>query len=145
MTASNFVQLIGHLGTDPKTVPTAKGKAFVKLNLAIHEKYTTEDGTAVEKTAWHVVHCNGKLMEVVKSLFKKGDRIQIFGKLDSKDWLDKHGTKHHSTYVIALEFHKLPSLRSLQQELRATPVTAASAELSSADVVDASFDEACVA
>jgi len=108
MLSQNFTQLIGYLGSNPEIIQTLDLRKFAKVQLATHERIKTADGAFKTQTVWHQVYFNGKLSEFAQAHLKKGDRIQVLGKLEYRQWTDTStGAHHHAAIVIAKEMLKI--------------------------------------
>jgi len=97
----NKVMLIGNLGGDPELRYTSSGVAVANFNIATSMKWTDQDGNAQEKTEWHTIVAWRKLAEICGEYLKKGRRVYIEGRLQTRTWDDKNGVKHWKTEIIA--------------------------------------------
>ena len=101
----NKVILIGNLGQDPDTRYTPNGNAVVNLNLATDESYKDrQTGQLVPKTEWHRVVMFGKIAEVAGQYLRKGSKVYIEGKLQTRKWQDQNGNDRYSTEVVLQGF-----------------------------------------
>jgi single-strand DNA-binding protein len=99
----NKVQLIGHLGNDPEVKEFDGGKSVANFRMATSEIYKNKAGEKVTETQWHnIVAWNGTA-KIVEKLLKKGSEVAIEGKLTSRSWDDKDGTKRYITEIVANE------------------------------------------
>lgn len=97
----NKVILIGNLGQDPDTRYTPNGNAVVNLNLATDESYKDrQTGQMVPKTEWHRVVMFGKIAEVAGQYLRKGSKVYIEGKLQTRKWQNKEGQDVYTTEVV---------------------------------------------
>lgn len=97
----NKVILIGNLGADPETRFTPNGTAVSNLNLATDESYKDKNtGQMVPKTEWHKVVIFGKVAEVAGQYLRKGSKVYIEGKLQTRKWTDQQGQDKYSTEVL---------------------------------------------
>lgn len=97
----NKVILIGNLGQDPDTRYTPNGNAVVNLNLATDESYKDrQTGQLVPKTEWHRVVLFGKVAEVAGQYLRKGSKVYIEGKLQTRKWQNKEGQDVYTTEVV---------------------------------------------
>ena len=88
----NKVILIGNLGQDPETRYTPNGNAVVNLNLATDESYKDrQTGQLVPKTEWHRIVMFGKIAEVAGQYLRKGSKVYIEGKLQTRKWQGQDG------------------------------------------------------
>ena len=97
----NKVILIGNLGRDPETRYTPSGSAVSNLNLATDESYKDrQTGQMVPKTEWHRVVMFGKLAEIAQQYLKKGSKVYIEGKLQTRKWQDQAGQDRYTTEIV---------------------------------------------
>src|SRR5690554_7187404 len=93
----NKVILIGNLGQDPDTRYTPNGNAVVNLNLATDESYKDrQSGQLVPKTEWHRVVLFGKVAEVAGQYLRKGSKVYIEGRLQTRKWQGQDGQDRRS-------------------------------------------------
>jgi single-strand DNA-binding protein len=97
----NKVILVGNLGADPEIRYTTSGTAVANLRLATTETYTDKNGERTEKTEWHRVVLWGKTAETASQYLTKGKQVYVEGRLQTRDWQDKDGTKRFSTEIHA--------------------------------------------
>lgn len=97
----NKVILIGNLGQDPDTRYTPNGNAVVNLNLATDESYKDrQTGQLVPKTEWHRIVMFGKIAEVAGQYLRKGSKVYIEGKLQTRKWQGQDGQDRYTTEVV---------------------------------------------
>jgi single-strand DNA-binding protein len=97
----NKVMLIGNLGQDPETRYTPNGNAVVNLNLATDESYKDrQSGQLVPKTEWHRVVMFGKIAEIAGQYLRKGSKVYVEGKNQTRKWQNKEGQTVYSTEVV---------------------------------------------
>lgn len=97
----NKVILIGNLGQDPDTRYTPNGNAVVNLTLATDESYKDrQTGQMVPKTEWHRIVMFGKIAEIAGQYLRKGSKVYIEGKLQTRKWTNKEGQDVYTTEVV---------------------------------------------
>ena len=99
MAGVNLVVAIGNLGRDPEIKYLQDGTAVANISIAVNEKWKGKDGNAHERTEWIRAVLWGRLAEVAKEYLSKGDPIYIQGKLQTRSWEDKSGSKRSTTEV----------------------------------------------
>ncbi|MGB3606539.1 MAG: single-stranded DNA-binding protein [Psychroserpens sp.] len=102
-TLRNKVQLIGRLGQDPEIKSFPDGNKAASFSLATDDSYKDKAGNKVERTQWHNIVVRGGLVKVVEEYVTKGKEIAIEGKLTSRSWDDKDGSKRYITEVLCNE------------------------------------------
>jgi single-strand DNA-binding protein len=112
----NRVQLIGHLGQDPELKYSTSGTAICNFSLATNESYKDQNGQLVERTEWHRLVVYRKLAELLAEHLKKGSKVYIEGKLQTRSWDDKDGNKRYTTEVVVDDFVFLDSKGGRQSQ-----------------------------
>jgi single-strand DNA-binding protein len=106
----NKVILIGNLGRDPEVRYSPNGGAIANITLATSEAWKDKNtGEQVEKTEWHRVVFFRRLAEIAGEYLKKGSKVYIEGKLQTRKWQDKDGNDRYTTEVVANEMQMLDS------------------------------------
>jgi len=106
----NKVIIVGNLGEDPDLRHTPDGKAVANLSVATSESWKDKvTGQKIEKTEWHRVVLFNRLGEVAGEFLKKGSKVYIEGKLQTRKWQDKGGVDRYTTEVIGNEMQMLDS------------------------------------
>jgi single-strand DNA-binding protein len=98
----NKVILIGNLGKDPEVKYTPQGTAVAKITLATNERYKDKSGAWQDRTEWHNVVLWQRLAEIAGEYLKKGGKVYIEGRLQTRSWDDKQtNQKKYMTEVVA--------------------------------------------
>ena len=106
----NKVILIGNLGQDPEVKYMPNGNAVANITVATSESWKDKNtGEQVDKTEWHRVVFFRRLAEIVGEYLKKGSKVYIEGKLQTRKWQDKNGADHWTTEIMASEMQMLDS------------------------------------
>jgi single-strand DNA-binding protein len=101
----NKVILIGNLGSDPEVRQTPTGMMVVNLNIATTDATKDQQGGWQDRTEWHRVVMFGKTAEAASQYLRKGSKIFVDGRLQTRKWQDKNtGQDRYSTEIIANEF-----------------------------------------
>ncbi|MBC7849938.1 MAG: single-stranded DNA-binding protein [Chitinophagaceae bacterium] len=98
-TLKNKVQLIGNLGMDPDVRTTGSGKKWARLNMATSDNYRNAKGDKVTETQWHTIVAWGKNAELAEKYLLKGSNLAVEGKLVSRAFTDKSGSKKYITEI----------------------------------------------
>lgn len=97
----NKVILIGNLGKDPDVRYMNNGNAVANVSIATSESWKDKaTGEPMEKTEWHRVVFFGKLAEIVEKYLKKGSKIYVEGRLQTRKWQDQAGNDRYSTEIV---------------------------------------------
>ncbi len=106
----NKVLLIGNLGKDPELSYTPSGIAVAKFSVATSERWKDNDGNFQDRTEWHNIVVWRKLAEICGQYLKKGSKVYLEGKLQTRSWDDKNsGAKRYATEIIADDMIMLDS------------------------------------
>lgn len=98
----NKVMLIGNLGSDPEIKYAPSGTAIANFNLATSENRRNKNGEWQEATEWHKIVMFAKQAELCKDYLKKGSKVYIEGRIQTRSWEDKNGQKRYLTEVVGL-------------------------------------------
>ena len=98
----NKVMLIGNLGADPEIRSFQNGGKVANLRIATSENWKDrQTGERKEKTEWHTVAIFSEgLVGVVERFLKKGSKVYLEGKLQTRKWQDQNGQDRYSTEVV---------------------------------------------
>lgn len=107
----NKVILIGNLGKDPEVRYTPSGLAVANVTLATSESWKDkQSGEMQERTEWHRVVFYQRLAEIVGEYLRKGSKVYVEGRLQTRKWQDKNtGTDRYTTEIIADTMQMLDS------------------------------------
>lgn len=92
----NSIMITGTAGQDAETRATQTGKMLVRFSMAIYNGKDAQ-GEYKPSTWLQVVAFDNDLAQTVK----KGDRVNISGRLTGDVWQDKNGNKRETWKVIA--------------------------------------------
>jgi len=106
----NKVILIGNLGQDPEVRFTPSGTAVANLNLATSDTWMDKQtGQRQERTEWHRIVLFNKTAEIAQQYLKKGSKVYIEGRLQTRKWQDQNGQDKYSTEIVANDMQMLDS------------------------------------
>ena len=106
----NKVILIGNLGQDPEVRFLPSGNPVANLRIATTDSWTDrQSGQRQERTEWHTVVMFNKLAEIAQQYVKKGSRIYIEGRLQTRKWQGQDGQDRYSTEIVANDMQMLDS------------------------------------
>ena len=110
----NKVIIVGNLGNDPETRFFPDGGAVTNASIATSESWKDkQSGEQKEKTEWHRVvfrdRGNYRLGQIAGEYLKKGSKVFVEGKLETRPWEDKSGEKRYTTEIVVSEMQMLDS------------------------------------
>ena len=103
----NKVILIGNLGADPETRFTPSGSQVTTVNLATDEMWTDKSGERQATTEWHRLVLWRRLSEIAGQYLKKGSKIYVEGRLQTRNWDDQSGRRHYVTEIVVTDMQML--------------------------------------
>ena len=96
----NKVILIGNVGGDPEVRYLPNGNAVANITLATSDsRKDKQTGQQQERTEWHRVVFLGRIAEVVGEYVRKGSKMYIEGRLQTREW-EKDGVKRYTTEIV---------------------------------------------
>lgn len=100
--ALNKVLLIGNLTRDPELRSTSSGQSVSSFGLATNrvwkDQSTNEKKEAVE---FHNIVMWGRLAEISGQYLRKGSKIFLEGRIQTRSWQDQSGSKRYTTEIVA--------------------------------------------
>jgi single-strand DNA-binding protein len=106
----NKVILLGNLGKDPEVKYTPSGTPVAKLTVATNERFKDKEGQWQDRTEWHNVVLWQRLAEIAGEYLKKGSKVYIEGKLQTRSWDDKQtNQKRYMTEIVGHDIVLLSS------------------------------------
>jgi single-strand DNA-binding protein len=101
MKSVNKVILVGNLGKDPEVKYTPSGSAVAKFSIATSYRYKDKNEQWQEQTEWHNVVAWARLAEIAGEYLKKGSKVYVEGRLQTRSWDDKNtNQKKYMTEVV---------------------------------------------
>lgn len=102
----NQCQFIGNLGADPEIRSFQNGGRVCNLRLAVTEKWKDKNsGERKERTEWvSVAIFNDGLVGVAENYLRKGSKVFIQGKQQTRKWQDQSGNDRYSTECVLQGF-----------------------------------------
>jgi single-strand DNA-binding protein len=95
----NKVMLIGNLTRDPEMRYTPQGNAVASFVVATNREWVTS-GERKQAADFHNVVSWNKLAEICGQLLKKGTKVFVEGRLQTRTWQDPQGSKKYKTEIV---------------------------------------------
>jgi len=105
----NKVTLIGNLTRDPELRYTPSGTAVASFSVATNRQWRTESGDTKEDAEFHRIVAWDKLAEICAQLLKKGSKVYVEGRLQTRKWQTKDGLDRTTTEIVISEMMLLDS------------------------------------
>jgi single-strand DNA-binding protein len=97
----NKVILLGNVGKDPEIRSTPGGTMVANFTLATSDRQKDPQGNWQDRTEWHNLVAFGRTAEIIRDYVKKGSKLFIEGKIQTRSWDDKEtGAKRYRTEII---------------------------------------------
>ena len=104
----NKVILIGNLGQDPDVRYMPDGNAVANVSVATSMTWKDKNtGEPQERTEWHRVVFFRRLAEIVGEYLKKGSKVYVEGRLQTRKWQDQNGQDRYTTEIVAEDMQML--------------------------------------
>ena len=125
----NKVILLGNVGKDPEIRSTPGGTMVANFTLATSDRQKDAQGNWQDRTEWHNLVAFTRTAEIVRDYVKKGSKLYIEGKIQTRSWDDKEsGQKRYRTEIIVNDLSCSPAAK---KAAAARADTAASSSASS--------------
>ena len=96
----NKVMLIGNLTRDPEMRYTPQGTAVCTFGIATNRSWTTDTGEKKDEADFHNIVAWSKLAEICAQLLKKGRKVYVEGRLQTRSWQAQDGTQKQRTEIV---------------------------------------------
>ena len=98
----NKVIIVGNLGADPEARDLPSGQKVVNLRVATSEQWTDRaSGEKRERTEWHTISIfDQNATQYAQNYLKKGNKVYIEGRLETRKWQTQSGEDRYSTEII---------------------------------------------
>jgi single-strand DNA-binding protein len=106
----NKVIIVGNLGQDPEVRFMPNGGSVANFTVATSETWKDkQSGEQKEKTEWHRVVIYQRLAEIAGEYLKKGSKVYLEGRLQTRKWQNQQGADQYTTEIIVNEMQMLDS------------------------------------
>ncbi len=113
----NKTMLTGRVGSDSELRYTSTDTAVTNFRLAVNRRVRQGDeAEAREETDWFTVVAWQKLAETCANHLKKGSRVYIEGRLQTRSWQDQSGQKRYATEIVANDLIMLDTREQSSRE-----------------------------
>ncbi|MED5530585.1 MAG: single-stranded DNA-binding protein [Pseudomonadota bacterium] len=137
----NKVILVGNVGNEPECRTMPNGNSVANISVATSESWKDKNTSEQqERTEWHRVVFFNRLAEIVEQYVKKGSKLYIEGRLQTRSW-EQDGIKRYTTEIVANEMQMLDSRGSTNQEGSGDQATATQTPQQAAPANFDNFDD----
>jgi single-strand DNA-binding protein len=103
----NKCMIIGNLGRDPEMRYTPSGQAVTQFSVATNRNYRDPQGEWQSETEWFRVVVWREQAERAAEQLRKGHKVYVEGRLQTRQWEDQSGNKRYTTELVADRFMSL--------------------------------------
>ena len=96
----NKVMLIGRVTKDPEVRALQSGQSVATFSVATNRQWKDAQGQKQEKAEFHNIVAWRKLAEIIQQYVKKGARLYVEGRMETRSWEDPQGQKKYRTEVV---------------------------------------------
>ena len=97
----NKVMLIGRITKDPDARTTQTGQSVASFSVATNARWKDQQGQLQERGEFHNIVAWRKLADICKQYLRKGSKVYIEGRLQTRSWQDQQGVTKYRTEVVA--------------------------------------------
>jgi single-strand DNA-binding protein len=107
----NKVILVGNVASDVENRATTSGTSVTNFAMATNDKWKDKEGKTVEKVEYHKIVVWGKTADLCAQYLKKGSKVYVEGKIETRSYEDKEERKRYTTEIKAesVQFLDKPS------------------------------------
>lgn len=99
----NRHEIIGNIGVEPEVRELDSG-LVANFTVATNQQWKDKQtGDRKERTDWHQIVAYDKLAEIVQRYLRKGSKVYLSGRVQTRKWQDKEGIDRYTTEIIANE------------------------------------------
>jgi single-strand DNA-binding protein len=110
MKSVNKVILLGNLTRDPELRHTENKKPVCAFGLATNRSWTSYDGEKHDETEFHRLVAWDKLAEACHQFLRKGRKVYVEGRLQTRSYQDKDGVEKTMTEIVLDEMVMLDKM-----------------------------------
>lgn len=96
----NKAMIIGNLTRDPEVRNTPGGQTVASFSIATNQVWTDQSGQRQERVEYHNIVVWRRLAEICGQYLKKGSKIYIEGRLQTREWTGQDGIKRYRTEIV---------------------------------------------
>ena len=100
MSGVNQITIVGNVGSAPELSYGQNSVPFCRFSVAVNEQWKTE-GEKREKVTWFPVITFNGLAETCANYIDRGRLVAIQGRVQTREYEDRAGTKHQVMQILA--------------------------------------------
>ncbi len=100
MYSLNRAQLIGNVTADPEVRALPSGQRVANFSIATNRRYTDSAWVQQDVPEYHNISLFGKLAEISEQYLRKGNKVYLEGRIQTRSWEDQSGQKKYKTEIV---------------------------------------------
>ncbi|MBW4709583.1 single-stranded DNA-binding protein [Roseobacter sp. YSTF-M11] len=98
----NEVKILGNVGEAPQIRSFENGGRVANFSVATSRRWKNRNtGEVTERTEWHRINVTADhLVKVAEDFLRKGSKVFLSGRLETRKWQDQSGQDRYSTEVV---------------------------------------------
>ena len=109
----NVIIISGRIGKDPELKTGANGTEYTSFSVAVDRRKKQDEE---KKTDWFRCKAFGQTAVFIEKYFKKGDGIEIVGRMENNQYKDKETDKTINSWEVPVDRVYFPKGRNTQAE-----------------------------
>ena len=97
----NKAIIIGNLTREPEMRALPSGIQVCSFSVATNRVWKDKEGNKKEQADFHNIVVFGRQAETAGQYLKKGQSVLVEGRIHTRSWDDKDGTKKYRTEIVA--------------------------------------------
>jgi len=97
----NKAMIIGNLTRDPEMRTTPQGQQVASFSVATNQVWNDANGQKQERAEYHNIVAWRGLAEVIGKYLRRGSKVYIEGRIQTRDWEGQDGVKRYRTEIVA--------------------------------------------
>ena len=119
----NKVMLIGNVVRDPEIRTIPSGQSVAAISIATNRSWNDNAGELQKAVEYTDIVAWGKLAEISGQILKKGRKVYVEGRLQTRNWEGQDGVKRYKTEVIASDLIVLDKPQGINMNGTGTEAT----------------------
>ena len=122
MSGVNQITIVGNVGSNPELNYSQSNVPFCRFSVAVNEQWKT-DGEKREKVTWFPVVTFNALAETCANYIDRGRLVAVQGRVQTREYEDRAGTKHQVMQVLAEKVTFLGAAKREERDERRASVS----------------------
>ena len=100
----NRATIIGRLTRDPELRSLPSGRSVASFSVATNRQWTDPNGQKQKQVEYHNIAVWARLAETASQYLRKGSRVYVEGRLQTREWTGQDGAKRTRTEIVGDSF-----------------------------------------